>query len=151
MANSLQRYANSIVPLKTSTALQLGSKAMNTFPEKSGAPWNDFAKIYSLRLGMNQPVIVAQRTGGVSYDVVFIHCCDSLSQTQIELLQRVQHENFTTVHDIYHDHDTWHIVTEQAARSLQEAVGNPFLDSSMIAAIIGQVCILSRPHLVNGT
>ncbi|KGQ02857.1 hypothetical protein BBAD15_g11923 [Beauveria bassiana D1-5] len=49
------------------------------------------------------------------------------------------HENLTTVHEIYRQHGSWHIVTEQAARSLQEAVGNPFMDSSMIAAIIGQI------------
>lgn len=139
MANRLEKHANTATQLRITNALELGTTAINTIPVRDGLPWNDFAKIYSLKLGVNEPVIVAQRTGGVSYDVVFIHCCKDLSQTQAELLQRLQHENLTTVHEVYLENETWHIVTEQAARSLQEAVGNPFLDSSMVAAIIGQV------------
>jgi hypothetical protein len=65
-----------------------------------------------------------------------------LQESQLELIRRIQHPNFTTVHEVYHEHDEWYIVTEHMTRSLQEAVGNPFLDSAQVAAIIGQVCVM---------
>ncbi|KAM3533715.1 hypothetical protein MY4038_003030 [Beauveria bassiana] len=51
MANRLQKYASSVTPLKALTALELGAKAINTLPVRDGLPWNDFARIYTLRLG----------------------------------------------------------------------------------------------------
>lgn len=140
--NRLQKRANSVTPLRTVQALQLRRQAIETVLVKDTSPWNDYAKIYSLKLGVHEPVIVAQRKSGPSFDLVSIHQRRALQESQLELIRRIQHPNFTTVHEVYHEHDEWYIVTEHMTRSLQEAVGNPFLDSAQVAAIIGQVCVM---------
>lgn len=108
------------------------------------SPWEYYAKIYSLKLGEHDAVTVAERKGGL-FDVVSIRQCRDLSKDQLELLRLIQHPNFVTVKEIYHEGDGWFIVREHMTRSLQEAVGNPFLDSDKLAAIIGQVRAVSPP------
>ncbi|KAK9437129.1 serine/threonine protein kinase, partial [Metarhizium brunneum] len=112
---------------------------METVLVKPNSPWDYYSKIYSLKLGENEPVIVAERKGGPSFDLVSVRPCQDLSQRQLELLRLIQHPNFVTVHEVYHEQDKWYIVMEHMTRSLQETVGNPFLDSSKLAAIIGQI------------
>ena len=135
----LQKRANRITPLRTLEAMQHRRWAMETVLVKNTPPWNDYAKIYSLKLGVHEPVIVAQRRGGLSFDLVSIHQCRGLREDQLELIQLIQHPNFITVYEVYHECDEWYRVTEHMTRSLQEVVGNPFLDNAQVAAIVGQV------------
>ncbi|KAK9438319.1 serine/threonine protein kinase [Metarhizium brunneum] len=138
--NRLQkRHANRIDPLRLVEANRLGRRAMGMVLVKPNSPWDYYSKIYSLKLGENEPVIVAERKGGPSFDLVSVRPCQDLSQSQLELLRSIQHANFVTVHEVYNEQDKWYIVMEHMPRSLQEAVGNPFLDSSKLAAIIGQI------------
>lgn len=147
MADRLQKRAQCVTPLRTVAARQLGCSALEAFPVKKGSPWNDFAKVYDLEVSSHEPVVVAQRTGGFSYDPVFVYQCQNLSKTHIGLLQHTQHRSFVTVHEVYHDRNNWYIVTEPMAHSLQAAAGNRFLDSSMVAAIIGQVSVSSQSSI----
>jgi hypothetical protein len=119
--------------------MQHRRQAIETVLVKNDPPWNDYARIYSLKLGIHEPVIVAQRRGGPSFDLVSIHQCRDLREDQLELIQHIQHPNFITVHEVYHEHGEWYLVAEHMTRSLQEVVGNPFLDNAQVAAIIGQV------------
>jgi hypothetical protein len=117
---------------------------METVLMKSSSPWDYYVKIYSLRLGEHDPVTVAEKKGD-SFDLVSVSRCQGLSEDQLELLRLIQHPNFVTVKEVYHEQDGWHIVAEHISRSLQEAVGNPFLDSLKLAAIMGQVRAMSPP------
>ncbi|KAK0615142.1 hypothetical protein B0T17DRAFT_378932 [Bombardia bombarda] len=55
------------------------------------------------------------------------------------MLQLIQHPKIVTVHEIYGDKANHHIVYEHMPRSLQEAIGNPYLSRQRLAAIVGQV------------
>jgi hypothetical protein len=138
--NRLQkRSAPWVEPVRLVKANQDGRRAIETILVKKSSPWDYYTKIYSLKLGENDPVVVAERKGGPSFDLVSVHRCPDLSHDQLEMLQSIQHPNFVTVHEVYQEQYGWHIVTEHMPRSLQEAVGNPLLDGPKLAAITGQV------------
>ena len=138
--NRLQkRNATRVDQLRLVEANETSHRAVETVLVKAGSPWEYYRKIYSLKLGENDPVTVAERKGGPSFDLVSVHRCQDISQDQVELLRLIQHPNLVTVHEIYRERDGWYLVTEHMTRSLQEAVGNPFIDSPKLAAIIGQV------------
>lgn len=139
VGNRLQkRNVDRVIPLRLVEASRLQQSAVETLLVKEDTPWNHFNRIYSLKLGENEPFIVAERRRGRSFDLVSISRCAHLSHDQLELLRLIQHPNFVTVQEVYHQ-DEWHIIMEHMTRSLQEAVGNPFLDSPKLAAITGQV------------
>jgi serine/threonine protein kinase len=140
MENWLQkRHADRIEPLRLVEANRVGERAMNTILVKSSSPWDYYTKIYNLKLGQCEPFVVAERKGIPSFDLVAVRQYQDLSQDQLKLLRSIQHPNFVTVHEIFQEQADCYIVTEHMARSLQEAVGNPFIDSLKLAAIAGQV------------
>ncbi|KAK1973461.1 kinase-like domain-containing protein, partial [Colletotrichum cereale] len=102
------------------------------------SPWATYKKIYKQILGDGDLVLVAEKRG-ISGDVVDIRRFLELSTEQIKMLQSIQHPNIVTVHEIYSDKTNHHIVYEHMPRSLQEAVGNPYLNRQRLAAIVGQV------------
>ena len=94
--------------------------------------------IYFLHLGETDPVLVAERKG-MSFDLVDIRRFETLDNKQIEMLNAIQHPNFVTVHGIYRTEDECYVAYEHMPRSLEEALGNPYLDDHGLAAIVGQV------------
>ncbi len=135
-----QYHADRIQPLRLVEADRLNQQALRTILVKSTTPWKYYTKIYSIKLGEEEPFVVAEKKGGPAFDVVSVRSYHQLNHDQLQLLQLIQHPNFVTVHEVYHQ-DGWHIITEHMTRSLQEVVGNPFLDDLKLAAIAGQVCM----------
>jgi hypothetical protein len=96
-------------------AKRLERRAMETVLVKPNSPWDYYLKIYSLRLGENEPVIVAEGKGGPSFDLMSVGSCQDLSQRQLDLLGSIQHPNFVTystvlpsintVHEVHKKHD----------------------------------------------
>lgn len=127
-----------IRPLKLVEALNQGKRAMNIVLVGQGSPWNFYRAIYKLSLGQNKQVLVCERRG-VSCDLVGIHTFRALTGGQIEMLKTVQHQNFLTVHELFLCSEESHVAVEHIPGSLKEAVGNPYIDSKKLAAIIGQV------------
>lgn len=127
-----------IQPLKLVEALNQGKRAMDTVLVRHDSPWNLYRAIYKLSLGQDKEVLVCERRG-VSYDLVGIHTFRALTSSQIEMIKTVQHQNFLTVHELFLCSEESYLAVEHIPGSLREAVGNPYIDSNKLAAIIGQV------------
>lgn len=125
-------------PLRTVHAMEQGKRAIDTMLIMQDSPWSLYNAIYKLRLGESKSVIVGERKG-ISFDLVDIRTFRTLNTKQLEMLQTIQHPNFATAHEVFQCSDESHVAFEHMPRSLAEAVGNPYLDSSRLAAIIGQV------------
>lgn len=124
--------------LRIVKARQIGSSGIATVLVKTASPWTTYQKIYSQTLGDSDLVVVAEKRG-VSGDVVDVRHFSELSPQQLEMLQSIQHPGFVTIHEIYSDKTFYHVVYEHMPRSLQEAIGNPYLNRQRLAAIVGQV------------
>ncbi|KZL64980.1 serine threonine protein [Colletotrichum tofieldiae] len=122
-----ENQIHQIEPLRLVKAKQEGSSALATTLIKTASPWATYKKIYKQILGDGDLVLVAEKRG-ISGDVVDIRRFLELSTEQIKMLQSIQHPNIVTVHEIYSDKTNHHIVYEHMPRSLQEAVGNPYLN-----------------------
>ncbi|KAK1656640.1 kinase-like domain-containing protein [Colletotrichum godetiae] len=124
--------------LRIVKARQDGSSGAATILIKAASPWAAYEKMYRQLLGDDDIVLVAEKRG-ISGDVVDIRHFPELSAQQTKMLQSIQHPNIVTVHEIYSNKANHHVVYEHMPRSLQEAVGNPYLNRQRLAAIIGQV------------
>ncbi|WQF84244.1 Putative protein kinase [Colletotrichum destructivum] len=133
-----ENQIHQIEPLRLVKAKQEGNSALATTLIKTASPWATYKKVYKQILGDGDLVLVAEKRG-ISGDVVDIRRFLELSTEQIKMLQSIQHPNIVTVHEIYSDKTNHHIVYEHMPRSLQEAVGNPYLNRQRLAAIVGQV------------
>jgi hypothetical protein len=138
--NQSENAIYQIEPLRVVKAKQEGNSAIETMLIKTTSPWNTYEKIYKQTLGENGPVLVAEKRG-ISGDVVDIRRFSELSTEKIKMLQTIQHPKIVTVHEIYSDKKNHHVVFEHMPRSLQEAIGNPYLNRQRLAAIVGQVCL----------
>jgi hypothetical protein len=137
--------------LRTVEAYEQGERALNCVLVKKSSPWDTYEKIYSIKLGEN-PAIIAERRG-ISSEVVAISSLQVPQvQFKIDLIKSIQHPNFVTVHELYHFEGQYHMISEYMPRSLQEVIGNPFLNDARLAAIVGQVTTFyndSAPTAVN--
>lgn len=130
-----------MIPLRIVSASEEGRRAIDSPLVKTTLPWGAYEVLYSIRLGDSDPITVAQGTG-LSFDVFDICHFPTLDLDQINKLRTIQHENIVTVHEIHQAEAQCHVVFEHMARSLQEALGNPRIDSERLAAIVGQVRLL---------
>lgn len=124
--------------LKTTSAVNAGDRAMYTLPINKYSPWVSYTIIYKLFLGGKEPTLVCERRG-ISFELVDIRTFKTLSEDQIKILRRGVHPNLLAVHEIFDDINKLYVVYEHVPRSLAEAVGNPYLNTMRLAAIIGQV------------
>lgn len=111
-------------------------------PIKKGSPWGTYEPLYNIHLDENDPVSVAEEKGR-SFGLFDIRRSTTITNDQITMLRNVRHPNFVTVHEIYQVPNGYYVVFDHMTRSLQEAAGNPHLDSARLAAIVGQVCPFS--------
>lgn len=125
-------------PLRLQMAKEKGKAAQNTLLIKTTKPWVRYNKIYTMRLGLNEPFLVAERKS-ITSDLFSIRRFASLTKHQFYVLELIQHPNFATAYEIYKLEDSYLIVFEHVPISLAEAVGNPYLTGPRLAAIIGQV------------
>ena len=107
-------------------------------PIKPNSPQNTYETIYSLQIGDDEPVVVAERKI-VPFDLVDLRCFAKLDEKQIGMLRTVQHTNIVTVHDIYLSEEEYFVAYEHMPRCLANVVGNPYLNNDSLAAIVGQV------------
>lgn len=148
-------YANgqprNLEELRIVEACKQGERAFNCIPMKETSPWDAYEKICFIKLG-DKPVVIAERRG-ISRDVVAISSLEEAQvQAKVDLVKSIQHPNFVTVHKLYKFEGQYHMVSEYMPRSLQEVIGNPFLNDSRLAAIIGQVTLFhnhSAPTVIN--
>lgn len=111
---------------------------MNYMHTIEGLPWKSYEKIYDLRLGVGDPVTVAEGKG-ISCDLVSIrHFSGAAVDQKLELIRLIQHKNFVTAHEVYRRGDECDVVFEHMHLSLQETVANPYLNDDRLAAIIGR-------------
>ncbi|RSL49676.1 hypothetical protein CEP51_015453 [Fusarium floridanum] len=124
--------------LRIVEAYKQGQRALNYIPTKETSPWDAYEKICFLKLG-DKPVVIAEKRG-ISRDVVAISSLEEAQvQAKADMVKSIQHPNFVTVHELYRFEGQYHTVSEYMPRSLQEVIGNPFLNDSRLAAIIGQI------------
>lgn len=107
---------------------------------KSGSPWLNFEASYGIRFGIDFRVTVAERKAS-PYDVVAIRSFPgAMDDTRVQMLRRVQHDNFVTVLDIFRSKESTHVVFEHAHVSLYEiARSRETLTKIELASILGQV------------
>ena len=97
--------------------------------------------IYALEFGESEAFLVAERKDS-SGDPVSIRCLrGERAVDQLRTLQRIHHCNITKIHEIYKFETEFYVVFEHMPLSLQEIVGNPYLNDVHLAAIMRQVSI----------
>ncbi|RSL52062.1 hypothetical protein CEP51_015114 [Fusarium floridanum] len=125
--------------LRVVRAFERGERATDCMLVKAASPWTTYEKICTVNLGENETMMIAERRG-ISGDVVAIRLFALAdASTKMEVIRSIQHPSFVTAHEIYQFKGKYYVVYEHMARSLQDVVGNPYLNDDRLAAIIGQI------------
>jgi serine/threonine protein kinase len=140
-------YSHQIKPIRLVHAKENGKHAMDVLVLSRNSPWETYEAISTLQLGHNRPFVIAERKG-ISTELFNIQQCTTITDKQMKMFEVIQHPNIMTVHEVYQFHDEYFLALDFMPRSLQEMVGNPYINSKRLAAIAGQVSSL-RPHSKN--
>ncbi len=98
-------------PLRVVEAQKEGKRALNYLHTIEGLPWKSYEKIYDLRLGVSDPVTVAEGKG-ISCDLVSIRRFSGAGVDQkLEMIRLIQHKNFVTAHEVYRRGDECDVVS----------------------------------------
>lgn len=106
------------------------------------SPWKSYEKIRELRLGVGDIVTLAQQ----KRDVVSVRSFRGHdAKEKLQMLQRIQHNNFISVLEIFSSEEAFHIIFERIPISLRHFAGIPYYpDELQLASIVGQVSTSRR-------
>ena len=142
---------NGYKPLKLPTSLQ--SRRVESKILKLESPWRWYEKLYELRLGDSDRVVVAEVNQPWStklnraelqspspYVVTIKKFPANNAERKIHLLQRIQHDNIVAVREIFSYQDVVYPVYEHMPVSLSHFAGiQKALTEVQLASILGQV------------
>lgn len=128
--------ATGLKPFKLPDLLEPRVKAYKFVKQES--PWKSYEKIREPPLGVGDPVTLARR---LTSDVVSVRSLRGHdAKEKLRILQRIQHDNFVSVLEVFNSEETFHIIFEHIPTSLRHFARIPYyLDELQLASIVGQV------------
>jgi hypothetical protein len=110
---------------------------------KKESPWGIYTKIYNLKLDCW--VTVAAAKGPSRKRVAVKSFSEPDSYQKVRMLYQIRHDNFVTVLESFSFEETFYVVLERMAITLDQiVVSPPYPSEQELAAILGQVSQADR-------
>lgn len=132
------RESKRLVPRINLPVNPLDSNRDHLIPIKEGSPWKYYKYAFGLELGGSVAVVCKSPASNKLFAIYNVSSPDG--ERMVYTLRQLKHDNLLRPEEILSFQDTFYIVTEYAAISLEEViVVRP--NEIQLAAIVYQVCI----------